>query len=158
MLSYLTDPSGVLVLLVWGITAALVLNDISKYSDKAWSKVEESRLVWQVIGTALAWPVGTAVYFFALRPRLQALVEDDRKEIWMKEYAERQAAATQGTSATDGDPTSPSDDPVSPQLQTPSDDASSDYPPSGYSSGVSTSQEHSAAWKGPETYDPPKSD
>lgn len=113
MFPYLTEPGvGLLVLFAWALTAAFVLHDISKYSDKAWEKVNESKLVWQVVGGAVAWPVGAVVYFLVLRPRLEALVEEDRKELWMQEYAERQAAAahaaaSQGVAASGGNPTPP---------------------------------------------------
>lgn len=115
MLTYLTDAAGLFYLVLWAGTAALVLHDISKYSDLAWKELGESKLVWQVIGAALAWPIGSLVYFFALRPKLEGLAEEDKMKRWMEEYDARRAAAGSGSTQNAGNVTPAAPTTVEPQ-------------------------------------------
>jgi hypothetical protein len=58
---------GFMVLPVWGIV------DAAMRPDSVWEAAGQNKLVWVLIEIFL-WPLGAAIYFIAIRPKLKAAV------------------------------------------------------------------------------------
>lgn len=88
--------------IIFVVSALAVVLDMRKYSDSVWKRADEPKNVWYVVGTVAAWPFGLLVYLFVVRPKLEALHNEDTNEAlrermfaeWQAEQERQQTAAS----------------------------------------------------------------